>query len=486
MNDLMRILIVDDDPLNLEFMAELLRSRGYDVVTAADGEVAWEMLQQSGAPRMLVVDWILPGLSGPELCRRVRGQEGGGQVYIILITGHNPTERLHEGLAAGADDFLAKPYHPKVLLSHIAVGVRQLASTRSVSARVLRSLQDAQRLGRCDVAVRGQEAIGRICFQDGAVVWADLSNDPESLYERLLQESGTSLGRLLPMSQQRELHGNDSSSERIAMAIAEFAELRSSVRDWVKRKVAQILRLSVIDVGVIPMTYRSNFPSDLALQLEEVLPESLAGTTARAEPPSGLARVVPLPTRERNLSRPPSGQRMATQETAWEQAFPMVSNEQSPRLRDALIQAMSIRGAIGAAALQLHQNGCLARMGRLVAISPLLGALHVVKELYAPGQEIGSSADATPELIVTSGAQHQLVHVVPGSSPIALLLVLDANTSTLAMARHQMQQLARDLLLPATPSLGDSGERAVMSAAELAPEMDAESVARGGDASRQP
>lgn len=480
MEDLMRILVVDDDPLNLDFMAELLRSRGYDVVTAADGEAAWEMLQQSHAPRMLVIDWLLPGLSGPELCRRVRGQPDGQQVYIILITGHNPSERLHEGLAAGADDFLAKPYHPKVLLSHIAVGVRQLASHRSVSARVLRSLRDARGLGRCDVAVRGQEAIGRICFQDGAVVWADLSNDPESLFERLLQESGVALGQVMPLSQSRELYGQDHSSERLAMAIAEFAELRSSVRDWVKRKVAQILRLSVIDVGVIPMPYRRDFPSDLALQLDEALPESLTPSASLPDAGPGPARVSAFDRRDSRPSHPPEGAGHTTQELAWSQTFPLVNSEHSSRLRATLSQAMSVRGAIGAAALQLHQNGCLARVGRLVATSPLLGALHVVKELYAPGQEIGSPTDATPELIVTSGAQHQLLLVVPGVAPIALLLVLNANTSTLAMARHQLQQLARGLLLPAAHSLGDSEDSAHPALAESPLELEGESAASNG------
>lgn len=476
MRDLMRILVVDDDPLNLEFMAELLRSRGYDVVTAADGETAWEILQQSEAPRMLVLDWLLPGVSGPQLCRRVRSQPDGEQVFIILITGHNPSERLHEGLAAGADDFLAKPYHPKVLLSHVAVGIRQLASKRSVSARVLRSLHDATRLGSCDVAVRGQEAIGRICFHDGAVVWADLSNDPESLYERLLQESGASLGKVMPLSQREEQYSQDLSSERMAMALAEFAELRSAVRDWVKRKVAQILRLTVIDVGVIPMTSRRDFPASLALQLDEVLPEAppAAGLTAEA------MRDTSWELRELRPSRPPRGQDMATQEVAWSQTFPAVETEQSARIRAVLVQAMSVRGAIGAAALQLHQNGCLARIGRLVAISPLLGALHVVKELYVPGQEIASATDATPELIVTGGAQHQLLHVVPGASPIALLLVLNANTSTLAMARHQMQQLARSLLLPAVPGLGDSTESGRPRVLESEPLPEAESTAGSG------
>ncbi|HNN91448.1 MAG TPA: response regulator [Pseudomonadota bacterium] len=480
MEDLMRVLVVDDDLLNLEFMAELLRSRGYDVLTAPDGETAWALLQESHAPRMLVIDWLLPGMSGPELCRRVRAQRSTEPAYIILVTGHNPSERLHEGLAAGADDFLAKPYHPKILLSHVAVGIRQLASNRSVSTRLLRCLQEATHLGQCDVTVRAPEVSGRICFCDGAVVWADLSNDPESFYDRLLHECGGSLGRVLPLLQRDDGYVQDSSSERMAMNLAEFAELRSAVRSWVKRKVAQILRLSVIDISVIPVTRRSPFPLDIAMPLEEVLPDSLTSAAVLVETGSSSGQFSSTDGRESRPSRPPGAFNRETDDVAWRQTFPEVVSTQAPRLRELLNQLMTVRGAVGAAVLQLHQNGCLARVGRLVEISPLLGALHVVKELYVPGQEIGSATDATPELIVTSSAEHHLLHVVPGSAPIAILLVLNAKTSTLAMARHQVQQAARSLLLPAGPALRDSDMESLQSGFEPSTSAEANRGVSGG------
>lgn len=439
----MRILVVDDDPLNLQFVTELLQSRGYDVETALDGEQAWQILQQTSEPLLLIVDWLLPRLSGPELCRRIRSQKKGAPVHILLLTGHGPSERLHEGLASGADDFLAKPYHPNVLLSHVAVGVRQLSAGSKQSERVQKTLYDASQLGSCDVTVRGQEATGRICFQNGGVIWADLSNDRESLFDRLVQESGGAIHAVLSMLERYPSHHRDDSGERMAAGFAEFAEFRSTIRGWIRRKVSQILRLTVLDVRIVPVPGRREFPGNLQLPLSDVLPDAQP-----AHPPSQDSQSV------RSFSA------AASSELPWEQTFPKVDSEVQPAMRAFVTQLMSVRGARGAALLQLHQNGCLVQAGTLGGSSPLLGALHVLKELYVPGQGIGSLTQAAPELIASSGSQTQLLQVIPCRPPLAALLVLDSATSTLAMARHQLQQCAQALLRAIAPgvSAGSSSQ----------------------------
>lgn len=432
----MRILVVDDDPLNLQFLTDLLQSRGYEVETARDGEQAWQIQQQPNAPQLLILDWMLPRLSGPELCRRIRAQETNHHVHIILVTGHNPSERIHEGLASGADDFLAKPYHPKVLLSHVAVGLRQLYAGNNSSEQLQRKLQDASQLGNCDVAVRGQEASGRICFQNGGVIWADLSNDRESLFDRLVQESGGAMETMVSMLEGSSSRHRDDSGERVAMGFAEFAELRSTLRAWIQRKVSQILRLTVKEVRIVPVPGRREFPGDLQVPLSEILPA--AQPTNAASQSSQVRRLFS-----------PTG---PSHELQWEQTFPSAENDTQPGMRTFLSHVMSVRGARGAALLQLHQNGCLLRVGTLGQPSPLVGALHVLKELYVPGQGIGSVTDSAPELIISSGSQTQLLQVIPCRPPIAALLVLDSATSTLAMARHQLQQCAQTLLRVITPS----------------------------------
>ena len=443
----MRILVVDDDPLNLQFLSDLLMSRGYEVQVARDGEEAWFLQCQANAPRLLIVDWVLPKLSGPELCRRIRARADASPVYIILLTGHNPSERIHEGLAAGADDFLAKPYHPKVLLSHIAVGVRQLSAASDHSGRILKTLQDASQLGSCDVVVRGQEASGRICIQNGGVIWAELSNDPESLFDRLLQESRGALVSVLPMLDRYPATHRDDSGERIAMEFAEFAEFRSTLRAWIRRKVAQIVKLTLIDVRIAPVSGRHDLPGNLELPLSEVIPDTSIG---QAPSQSSQARRLFAPS-SRSSPNP---------EPLWEQTFPAATGETTDGMRAFLEQTAAIRGFRGAALLQLHRNACLLRVGVIASTSPLLAALHVLKELYHPGQGIGSVTDAAPELIITSGAEHQVLQVIPGQPPLAALLILDSATCTLAMARHQLQRFSLTLLRCMTPGAqpGDSSQ----------------------------
>jgi diguanylate cyclase (GGDEF)-like protein len=120
----MRILVADDDRGTRLLLTRALASWGYDVVPAVDGEEAWELLTREKV-RMLLSDWEMPRLSGPDLCRRIRGGTAG-YVYALLLTTHADPARLVEGLDAGADDFLSKPFNPTELRARLGVGRRLL------------------------------------------------------------------------------------------------------------------------------------------------------------------------------------------------------------------------------------------------------------------------------------------------------------------------------------------------------------------------
>ena len=100
----MRILIAEDDPTSRRVLEMVLKKQGHEVVCAGDGNEAWEMLQAPNAPRLVILDWMMPGLDGPELCRRLRERESQNPVYIILLTALIRKENIVEGLDAGADD----------------------------------------------------------------------------------------------------------------------------------------------------------------------------------------------------------------------------------------------------------------------------------------------------------------------------------------------------------------------------------------------
>lgn len=123
----MRILIADDDLTSRAALTAVLKKHGHRVVVTRDGAEAWAALEQPDAPRLLVLDWLMPGLNGIELCRRIRGIDTDRPPYILLLTGLSDKEHMAEGLDAGANDYLAKPFEIVELRARIAVGERMLA-----------------------------------------------------------------------------------------------------------------------------------------------------------------------------------------------------------------------------------------------------------------------------------------------------------------------------------------------------------------------
>ena len=123
----MRILIADDDRTSTMLLGRTLQQWGFDVVLAHDGTKAWELIVGDEPPALAIVDWMMPGVDGIELCRRIRATPLRTPVYLILLTARTSRQDLVEGLDAGADDYLTKPFHPDELRARIRVGQRTLA-----------------------------------------------------------------------------------------------------------------------------------------------------------------------------------------------------------------------------------------------------------------------------------------------------------------------------------------------------------------------
>ena len=121
-----RILIADDDPVSCRLLDRLLHKWGYDVIAVHGGTEAWEVLQANDAPRVVLLDWMMPGLDGLEICRRIRARSAQAYVYIMLLTANDKIGNLVEGLESGADDYLTKPFHPQELRARLRVGLRML------------------------------------------------------------------------------------------------------------------------------------------------------------------------------------------------------------------------------------------------------------------------------------------------------------------------------------------------------------------------
>lgn len=122
----MKVLVAEDDLTSRTILTAILQKWGYEVVSAVDGEQALELLQQADAPRLALLDWSMPGLSGVEVCSSLRQNQDHDSIYIIILTAKSEKKNIVEGLNAGANDYIVKPYDNDELQARMNVGRRMV------------------------------------------------------------------------------------------------------------------------------------------------------------------------------------------------------------------------------------------------------------------------------------------------------------------------------------------------------------------------
>jgi phosphoserine phosphatase RsbU/P len=137
----MKLLVAEDDPIFRRALEKLL-ANDYELVFAVSGDEAWHILQMPGSPRLALLDWMMPGISGVDICRRVRGLRGLEPVYMVLLTARQDLADVVSGLEAGADDDLTKPFEPQELRARLRTGARIIELHLALADR-LRELEDA-------------------------------------------------------------------------------------------------------------------------------------------------------------------------------------------------------------------------------------------------------------------------------------------------------------------------------------------------------
>ncbi len=171
--DINRVLIADDDERPRQLLAHYLKSWGFTVTECRDGLEAAAILEAEHAPGLAVVDWMMPGLEGVEICRRIRQRPGNHPyTYIILVTGNSDAAA---GLEAGADDFISKPYNVEELKARLAVGQRVVGLERRLAEHIalLRdALDQVAQLPETGTAVCVCPSCRRV--RDGATPWQSI------------------------------------------------------------------------------------------------------------------------------------------------------------------------------------------------------------------------------------------------------------------------------------------------------------------------
>ncbi len=173
----MKVLIADDEPVSRRLVASSLARWGYEVVSACDGLEVSRLLQQPNPPQMLILDWLMPGRDGLQLCREIRQrQTDEPYTYILLLTAKSGQSAVVEGLESGADDFLSKPFDPQELKVRLRTGRRIL--------------------GLMDELVQAREALRELAYHDALTGMWNRAAVLEALNTELIRvhREGTSVG----------------------------------------------------------------------------------------------------------------------------------------------------------------------------------------------------------------------------------------------------------------------------------------------------
>jgi phosphoserine phosphatase RsbU/P len=132
----MHILVAEDDRVTGEILARTLQRWGHETTLVGDGTQAWAFLRDATAPTMAILDWMMPGTDGPDVCRRVRAERPEANMYLLLVTAREGRSDVVAGLDAGADDYIIKPFDPEELRARVAVGVRVVGLQQKLAERV--------------------------------------------------------------------------------------------------------------------------------------------------------------------------------------------------------------------------------------------------------------------------------------------------------------------------------------------------------------
>lgn len=142
----MNVLIAEDDAPSRLMLQSLLGRWGYTVATACDGNEAWQILCEPDHPQLVILDWMMPGIEGPEIVRRLREREPETTYYAIIITSRSSSDSAARVLNAGADDFVGKPYDHDELRARVAVGCRMNTLQKALSSHIQELRQTLDRV----------------------------------------------------------------------------------------------------------------------------------------------------------------------------------------------------------------------------------------------------------------------------------------------------------------------------------------------------
>jgi len=406
----MRILLADDEPLSRELVLRTLRAKTqHELVAVEDGDQALTLALQEPHPDVLLLDWMMPGLSGIEVCARVRRASLRVQPYILLLTARSTRADILEGLGAGADDFLSKPAAPDILVARLLPASRRTGTGQLQSRAVAQALFRARDEGDGELVVTDGAIHARVLFHRRQVAWAHVSDDRNTLLDILKPETGIDEDAAREIVAECRRTGARLSDTLVSFGLVNRARLRDHLLDWTSRKMQSILRFERPQILFLPQ--RRNYSEDLLFELEELLGD---------ESPSVRVRSLAPPPAE-GLSQPP-----------WQKAFAPLDAAPRQELSNVLDRALSGEGVQGAAIIERLTGVCLLQRGRDLSPDSAWAHLQCLNAL--------SRDERVQDSIVVTDRFFHLVRFIPTAPDCFVYVVADANRVLLAAARHSLQQ----------------------------------------------
>ena len=395
------ILIADDDPLSTAVLEGILTQAGRRVAVARDGEAAWEILRGEDPPRIAFLDWMMPGVEGVELCRRLRALDRPFYTYVTILSTRQRQRDIARGFDAGADDFITKPFLAGEVLARLRAAERVRASLAGDSD-LEAAIAEARASGRGDVVIRSGASTGRIRFEGGRVVAASVTGQEGGYAAFLAGEEAFTPAAIESILAEAEAHEVSPTRVILERGLMGAERLRLRLRAWLAGVVAAILRLPTPTAIFVPGG--EGAPGAIGFDYDELVRLRLIEAEEGPEGPEEVAANSP------NAA--------------------LSGGESLRALGAALDRAMAIPGALGAAIVDGRTGQRLAARGE--AIDRDLAWRSVKLALATEEME------AVDDVIVTTTRAILVLRAYSRQPQRFLLLMADGALSKLGIVRHQL------------------------------------------------
>jgi len=406
----MKVVIAEDNPIAQRLLARTVAAvAGHDIICVSDGVAALATCEAAVPPDVLVLDWEMPGLTGPEVCRRVRALPLPIQPYLLLVTVRNSRKDVLAGLNAGADDLLSKPIAPDLLVARLRLASRRPGQGTRPAEAIVQALREAKGEGDGELLIRERDVSGRVYFWRGKIGWAQVSNESGSLVDLISPVSQLDPETVRAVIEECQASGAPLTDVLVQWGVLDRAQLRTCLRAWIQRKLELLRGLSNAATLFMPGTREG--AEDLSFELDEFL--------------------APDPPRSQRLSLPPPS--ATSQPRSWSEAF-VLTEVPHPEVTALLDQCMPISGIQAAALVDPLTGICLGHAG--MDLNPDIAWAMIQNLSVVERQEPTESS-------LLSTAQH--FHVAFGlqRAPRAILYaVFDRGLTSLASAWLELRSKA--------------------------------------------